>query len=69
MLPLCIQGKEIDTGAESIRNLLKAVDDYIPTPQRDLDKPFMMAVESTYTIQGKLQNFLKLCLNEGANLV
>ena len=38
---------------ESIRELMKAVDEYIPTPQRDNDKPFLMAVEDVMTISGR----------------
>ena len=36
-----------------IWELLDAVDDYIPTPERDTDKPFLMAVEDTMTITGR----------------
>ena len=31
----------------------KAVDDYIPTPERDTDKPFLMPVEDVFTITGR----------------
>ena len=37
----------------AIWELLDAVDDYIPTPERDTDKPFLMAVEDTMTITGR----------------
>ena len=33
--------------------LMDAVDSYIPTPERDIDKPFLMAVEDTMTITGR----------------
>jgi elongation factor Tu len=33
--------------------LMQAVDDYIPTPQRETDKPFLMPVEDIFTIQGR----------------
>ena len=36
-----------------IWELLDAVDSYIPTPERDTDKPFLMAVEDTMTITGR----------------
>jgi elongation factor Tu len=39
--------------ADSIRELMKAVDEYIPTPQRDVDKPFMMPVEDVFSITGR----------------
>ncbi len=38
---------------EKIWELMDAVDDYIPTPERDVDKPFLMAVEDTMTITGR----------------
>jgi elongation factor Tu len=37
----------------SIDELMQAVDDYIPTPTRDTDKPFLMPVEDIFTIQGR----------------
>ncbi|MGA1844674.1 MAG: EF-Tu/IF-2/RF-3 family GTPase, partial [bacterium] len=36
-----------------IFELLDAVDSYIPTPQRDIDKPFLMPVEDVFTISGR----------------
>ena len=38
---------------ESIRELLRVVDEYIPEPKRDMDKPFMMAVEDVFSIKGR----------------
>ena len=38
---------------EKILELMKAVDEYIPTPERDKDKPFMMPVEDVFTITGR----------------
>ena len=38
---------------ESVRELMKAVDEYIPTPQRDNEKPFLMAIEDVMTISGR----------------
>lgn len=40
-------------GEESVRKLLEAVDEWIPTPIRDLDKPFLLPVEDTYSISGR----------------
>jgi elongation factor Tu len=37
----------------SIKELLRVVDEYIPEPQRDLDKPFMMSVEDVFSIKGR----------------
>ncbi len=39
--------------AESILELMKAVDEYIPTPERETDKPFLMPVEDVFTITGR----------------
>jgi elongation factor Tu len=33
--------------------LMDAVDSYIPTPERDVEKPFLMPVEDIFTIQGR----------------
>ena len=38
---------------DKIWELMEAVDTYIPTPERDVDKPFLMAVEDTMTITGR----------------
>ena len=48
--------KALDGDAEavkSIEELLKAVDDYIPTPERELDKPFLMPIEDVFSIKGR----------------
>jgi len=36
-----------------VHELLAAIDDYIPTPERDVDKPFLMPVEDVFTITGR----------------
>ena len=38
---------------ESVRELMNAVDEYIPTPARDNEKPFLMAIEDVMTISGR----------------
>ena len=38
---------------QSVRDLMKAVDEYIPTPKRDNEKPFLMAIEDVMTISGR----------------
>ena len=38
---------------ESILELMTAVDNYIPTPEREVDKPFLMPVEDVFTITGR----------------
>ena len=40
-------------GEKAILDLMDAVDKYIPTPTRDVDKPFLMAVEDVFTISGR----------------
>ncbi len=37
----------------SVEELLKAMDEYIPTPPRETDKPFLMAIEDVFTITGR----------------
>jgi elongation factor Tu len=46
-----IEGDEANMDA--IMELVKAMDDYIPEPKRDLDKPFMMAIEDVFSIKGR----------------
>ena len=38
---------------EQIKKLMDAVDEYIPTPVHDLDKPFLMPIEDVFTISGR----------------
>ena len=39
--------------AEQIRALMDAVDEWIPTPERDTEKPFLMSIEDVFTITGR----------------
>ena len=48
-----LEGDESDTGAGSIKALLAACDEYIPSPVRELDKPFLMSIEDVFTISGR----------------
>jgi elongation factor Tu len=48
-----LEGDTSDIGEGSIHALLEAVDSFIPTPERDLDKPFLMPVEDVFTITGR----------------
>jgi len=48
-----MEGKNPDLGANKVRELLAAVDEHIPQPERDLDKPFYMPVEGIYSIPGR----------------
>ncbi|MBF0504110.1 MAG: elongation factor Tu [Candidatus Omnitrophica bacterium] len=45
--------KDFEGKAKPIIELMKAVDDYIPAPVRELDKPFSMAVEDVFSISGR----------------
>ena len=38
---------------EKIKELMNAVDEWIPTPERDTDKPFLMSIEDVFTITGR----------------
>ena len=42
-----------DPSFKCIMDLLKAMDDYIPEPKRDVDKPFLMPVEDVFSITGR----------------
>jgi len=42
-----------DPGCECIVQLLKAMDEYIPIPEREVDKPFLMPVEDVFSIKGR----------------
>ena len=49
-----LKALEGDPDAEqSIRDLMAAVDEYIPDPERDTDKPFLMSIEDVFTISGR----------------
>jgi elongation factor Tu len=46
-----LQGTNDELGRKSILKLMQAVDDYIPEPKRNLDKPFLMPIEDVFSIQ------------------
>ncbi|MFP6597717.1 MAG: elongation factor Tu [Candidatus Hydrogenedentota bacterium] len=48
-----MEGKNDEIGRNSVLELMKAVDEYIPTPLRDLEKAFLMPVEDVFTITGR----------------
>ena len=41
-----------DEWTAKIEELMSAVDDYIPTPERDTEKPFLMPIEDVFSISG-----------------
>jgi elongation factor Tu len=46
------EGKD-DEACKCVDELMVAVDDYLPVPQRDVDKPFLMPVEDVFSIKGR----------------
>ena len=51
---LCaLEGTNDTLGKDAILELMKHVDEYIPLPKRDVDKPFLMPVEDTFSIAGR----------------
>jgi elongation factor Tu len=48
-----LEGDKGPLGAEAILKLMANVDSYIPTPKRDIDKPFQMSVEDVFSISGR----------------
>jgi elongation factor Tu len=48
-----LEGDTSEIGVPAIVELMKAVDTFIPTPVRELDKPFLMPVEDVFTITGR----------------
>jgi elongation factor Tu len=48
-----LSGSDPKFGQEAVLELMKAVDEYIPQPERPLDKPFMMPIEDVFSISGR----------------
>ena len=48
-----LQGEDSAIGIGSMDKLLATIDEYIPLPQRDIDKPFLMPVEDVFSIEGR----------------
>ena len=48
-----VEGRDPEIGENAIAELMKAVDEYIPTPDRPKDKPFLMPVEDVFSISGR----------------
>ncbi len=48
-----LEGKSEDIGKNSILELMKAVDEYIPQPDRPKDQPFLMPIEDVFSISGR----------------
>jgi elongation factor Tu len=48
-----MEGRDPEIGEEKIRELMAAVDSYIPEPARPIDKPFLMPIEDVFSISGR----------------
>ncbi|MCG8277644.1 elongation factor Tu [Stenotrophomonas sp. NLF4-10] len=50
---LALEGDQSEIGVPAILKLVDALDSWIPTPERDIDKPFLMPVEDVFSISGR----------------
>ena len=51
---MALEGKDDnEMGTTAVRKLVDALDTYIPEPERDIDKPFLMAIEDVFSISGR----------------
>ena len=48
-----LEGEDSEIGAQSVRELLNALDNYIPEPERDVDQPFLLPIEDVFSIAGR----------------
>jgi elongation factor Tu len=48
-----LEGRDANIGEEKIRELMAQVDDFIPTPERPVDQPFLMPIEDVFSISGR----------------
>lgn len=48
-----LEGRDDNIGKEKILELMQAVDDYVPTPARPKDQPFLMPIEDVFSISGR----------------
>ena len=48
-----LEGKDPATGSDAIKELMAAVDEYIPQPERAVDLPFLMPIEDVFSISGR----------------
>ncbi|OGB84226.1 translation elongation factor Tu [candidate division TM6 bacterium RIFCSPHIGHO2_12_FULL_32_22] len=48
-----LEGDKGELGSQAIDKLMDALDNYIPTPKREMDKPFLMPIEGVFTISGR----------------
>ena len=51
---MALEGKDDnEMGTTAVRKLVEALDSYIPEPERDIDRPFLMAIEDVFSISGR----------------
>ncbi|MBD7955484.1 elongation factor Tu [Stenotrophomonas sp. Sa5BUN4] len=50
---LALEGDQSDIGVPAVIKLVEALDSWIPLPERDVDKPFLMPVEDVFSISGR----------------
>jgi elongation factor Tu len=50
---LALQGDTSELGVPSVEKLVQALDDYIPLPERAIDRPFLMPIEDVFSIAGR----------------
>ncbi|SDE36859.1 translation elongation factor 1A (EF-1A/EF-Tu), partial [Mameliella alba] len=48
-----LEGRDPEIGEEKIKELMAAVDEYIPQPERAVDQPFLMPIEDVFSISGR----------------
>ena len=48
-----LEGDESEIGVPSVERLVAAMDEYIPLPERDIEKPFLMPIEDVFSISGR----------------
>lgn len=48
-----LEGEDSEMGTGSVEQLLTALDDYIPQPERAIDQPFLMPIEDVFSISGR----------------
>ena len=48
-----LEGSNKEIGEDAIRALMAAVDEYVPTPERPVDRPFLMPIEDVFSISGR----------------
>jgi elongation factor Tu len=50
---MALEGKNPELGHDAVLELMKAVDDYIPQPERAIERPFLMPIEDVFSISGR----------------